>query len=174
MRALASQVRRGRPRKERTASDRGTPEIQAYRRKLASGGDPAMAEYPLGMLRMRELIDRDQLEAGCRYAYLYRQAVGRVQVNCDHLYRELLAVSGSGSERPEDQQARIEAQFRAAKRRLLAEGRRICEATEDVAVFGRIPLIFHGGAAGKAARQLSAIRAGLDALAVLRHLPVDK
>ena len=85
MRALGTKARRGRPRKERSASDRGTPEIQSYRRKLAAGGDPTFTEYPLGLLRSRELIDGDQHEAGCHYAHLYRQAVGRVQVSYDHL-----------------------------------------------------------------------------------------
>lgn len=174
MRALGAKARRGRPRKERTATDRGTPEAQAYRRKLAAGGDPALTEYPLGMLWLRQLIDEDQHAAGCQYAYLYRQAVGRVQISCDHLYRELLSVPGGGSERPEALQARIEARFRAAKRRLMAAGRQICEATEDVAVFGRLPLVLSGGVAAKAAQQLAAIRAGLDALLKSHKFPVDK
>jgi len=173
MRALNAKSRRGRPRKARTDVDRGTPEIQTYRRKLAAGGDPALTEYPLGMLWLRQLIDRDQHEAGCRYAGLYRQAVGRVQVSYDHLYRELLSVPGGGSERPEALQARIEAQFRSAKRRLMSAGRQICEATEDAAVFGRMPLILGGGRTEKGARQLAAIRAGLDALSRSRNFPVD-
>jgi hypothetical protein len=152
--------------------DRGTPEIQSFRRKLAAGGDPALTEYPLGMLRLRALIDGDQHEAGCRYAYLYRQAVGRVQVSYDHLYREMLALPGGGNERPEELQARFEALFRRAKGRLIAAGRRVCEATEDVAVFGRMPLIL--GDPRRGARQLEAIRAGLDTLHKDHHFPVDK
>ena len=80
MRALKGKARRGRPRQQRDAQDRGTPEIQALRRKLAAGGDAALTEYPLGMLRLRQMIDGDQHEAGCHYAFLYRQAVGRVQM----------------------------------------------------------------------------------------------
>jgi hypothetical protein len=38
MRALKGKARRGRPRQQRDAQDRGTPEIQALRRKLAAGG----------------------------------------------------------------------------------------------------------------------------------------
>jgi hypothetical protein len=175
MRALRTPVRRGRPRKERAATDRGTPEIQSFRRNLAAGGDPVLTEYPLGLLRLRALIDGDQHEAGCRYAYLYRQAIGRVQISYDHLYRELLAAPGGGSERPEELQARIEALFRQAKRRLMAAGRQICEATEDVAVFGRMPLILGDGRPdGSGVRQLAAIRAGLDALYKDRHFLVDK
>lgn len=175
MRALKGKARRGRPRKQRDAQDRGTPEIQALRRKLAAGGDAALTEYPLGMLRLRQMIDGDQHEAGCHYAFLYRQAVGRVQVSCDHLYRELLAVPGGSGERPEALQARLEAQYRAAKRRLLGAGRQACEATEDVAVFGRMPLILADAQAdGRGARQLLAIRAGLDALRQSRHFIVDK
>ena len=174
MRALKGKARRGRPRQLRDTQDRGTPEIQALRRKLAAGGDAALTEYPLGMLRLRQMIDGDQHEAGCQYAFLYRQAVGRVQVSCDHLYRELLAVPGGGSERPEALQARLEAQYRAAKRRLMAAGSRACEATEDVAVFGLMPLILAGPqAGGHGARQLQAIRAGLDALRHSRHFSVD-
>jgi hypothetical protein len=85
MRALKGKARRGRPRQQRDAQDRGTPEIQALRRRLAAGGDAALTEYPLGMLRLRQMIDGDQHEAGCHYAFLYRQAVGRVQVSCNHL-----------------------------------------------------------------------------------------
>ncbi len=174
MRALKGKARRGRPPNQRDAQDRGTPEIQAIRRKLAAGGDAALTEYPLGMLRLRQMIDGDQHEAGCHYAFLYRQAVGRAQVSCDRLYRELLAVPGGG-ERPEAVQARLEAQYRAAKRRLLAAGHRACEATEDVAVFGRMPLILADAqAGGQGARQLQAIRAGLDALRHSRHFLVDK
>jgi hypothetical protein len=174
MRAFKGKARRGRPRREREAYDRGTPEIQAMRRKLAAGGDAALTEYPLGLLRLRQLIDGDQHEAGCHYAFLYRQAVGRVQVSYDHLYRELLAVPGGGGERPEELQARLEALFRAAKHRLMAAGRQACDATEDVAVFGRAPLILDDAAAnGRGVRQLQAIRRGLDALCRRRHFPVD-
>jgi hypothetical protein len=81
MRALRKPSRRGRPRKQQAATDRGTPETQSFRRKLAAGGDPTLTEYPLGLLRLRALIDGDQHEAGCRYAYLYRQAIGRAQVS---------------------------------------------------------------------------------------------
>ncbi len=175
MRALKGKARRGRPRQQRDAHDRGTPEIQALKRKLAAGGDAALTEYPLGMLRLRQMIDGDQHEAGCHYAFLYRQAVGRVQISCDHLYRELLAVPGGGGERPEALQARLETQYRAAKRRLLAAGRRACEATEDVAVFGRMPLILADPQADtQGAWQLRAIRAGLDALRQSRHFLIDK
>jgi hypothetical protein len=175
MRALRKPSRRGRPRKQQAATDRGTPETQSFRRKLAAGGDPTLTEYPLGLLRLRALIDGDQHEAGCRYAYLYRQAIGRAQVSYDHLYRELLAVPGGGSERPEASQAQVEALFRRAKRRLMAAGRQICEATEDVAVFGRMPLILGDPRPnGPGVRQLGAIRAGLDALHKDRHFSVDK
>jgi hypothetical protein len=96
-------------------------------------------------------------------------------VSCDHLYRELLAVPGGGGERPEALQARLEAQYRAAKRRLLAAGRQACNATEDVAVFGRLPLVLADPQAdGPGTRQLQATRRGLDALRSSRIFPVDK
>src|SRR5262245_39229771 len=175
MRSLRTTARPGRPRNEVAVADPGTPEAQRFRRRLAAGGDPALTEYPLGLLRLRALIDGDQHEAGCRYAYLYRQAIGRVQVSYDHLYRELLAVPGGGSERPEALQARIEALFRQAKRRLMAAGRQTCEATEDVTVFGRMPLILGDPRPnGPGVRQLEAIRAGLDALHKDRHFFVDR
>ena len=56
----------------------------------------------------------------------------------------------------------------------MAAGRQTCEATEDVVVFGRMPLVLSGGLAEKAARQMAAIRAGLDALLKFRNFPVDK
>jgi len=56
----------------------------------------------------------------------------------------------------------------------MAAGRLVCEATEDVAVFGRMPLILGRGGTEKGARQLAAIRAGLDALLKFHNFPVDK
>jgi hypothetical protein len=52
-RGWQGQGRRGRPNRDRPDIDRGTPELRAHRERLAAGGDPALTEYPLGLLLAR-------------------------------------------------------------------------------------------------------------------------
>src|SRR5215470_11916653 len=84
-RGWQGQGRRGRPNRDRPVIDRGTPELRAHRERLAAGGDPALTEYPLGLLLTRGLVSREQHEAGCYYAFLYGRSIGRTQVNCSSL-----------------------------------------------------------------------------------------
>jgi hypothetical protein len=176
MKPMEKAARAGRPsRREAPAPDRGTPEVQARRAMLAAGGDPALTESPLGLLRLRGQISADQQEAGSRYACLYRQAVARPHLSYERVYRELLSSPGGGEERPEERQAQMEALYRAAKRRLLKAGRPAAEITEEVAVFGRLPPTLAGpvllGPVGRA--QLAALRAGLDALSARGNTDLD-
>ena len=162
--------RRGRPRLERPELDQGTPEQRARREALACGGNTALAEYPLGLMLARGLIGRTEHDAGCRYALLYAGAVGPAEISVAHIYRRLLAESGRGRELDEERQARIQALFRLGKNRLLAAGRRVCSATENLVVFGRLPCFLEARRPadlkrGAAFAELTTVLDGLSVLA---------
>jgi len=170
MRAIASGRRAGRPPVDRSAVDPGTPELLARRARLAAGGDPALTESPLGILLARGLIGREQHDSGRHYASLYRQSVGRTQLSCDGHYSQLIADGGRAARSRDDAaQARIEERFRQGKNRLLAAGRRVCEATENLVVFGAAPRFLEGGLSGRRhagdTRELEAVVLGLETLA---------
>jgi hypothetical protein len=163
--------RRGRPRQDRPETDLGTPEQQARRALLAASGDPALSEYPLGLMLARGLIGREQHEAGCRYGFLYGRVIGKGQVSCAGIYDRLAA--DMRPDRPmasEESEARDQVLFRLGKNQLLAAGRRVCDATENIVVFGRLArfLDIHGRRGAAARRgdtaELAAVLAGLDAL----------
>ena len=163
--------RRGRPRQDRPAVDLGTPEQQARRTLLVVDGDPSLSEYPLGLMLARRLIGPEQHEAGCHYGFLYGRAVGKGDLSCAAIYARLAAEVRPGAPEPnEAREAREQAMFRLGKNRLLATGRRVCDATENLVVFGR-PARFldvhdrRGAAARRGdAADLAAVLAGLDAL----------
>jgi len=162
--------RRGRPNSDRPIIDRGTPELQAYREKLAAGGDPALTEYPLGLLLARGLVSREQHEAGCYYAFLYGRSIGRTQVNCSYLFGTQAAGYADRHDLTEAELAKIQSLFRQGKNRLLAAGRRVCDATENLIVFSRLPRFLDGGrrrpqSAWRADEtELAAVCLGLDVL----------
>jgi len=161
---------RGRPKIERPETDRGTPEQQARRARLSAGADPALTEYPLGILLARHLVSGEQHEAGCYYAYLYGRAVGAGHVSCGFLYQQVASIWIGSEAVSEATEATIESLFRLGKNRLLAAGRRVCDAVENVAVFGRAPRFLNAadrrpGSAWRAdAAELDALRRGLDVL----------
>jgi hypothetical protein len=134
---MATLRKRGRPKLNRPSNDSGTPELQARRSALVGASDPALAEYPLGIMLARGLISAEEHEAGCYYAALYAKAVARTSLSCAHIYRRMLAESGRAQELDDKSQQHIERLFRQGKNRLLAAGRRVSEATENLAVFGR-------------------------------------
>ncbi len=145
MKAWSRRRKRGRPGSARTGDDHGTPESQARRLSLANGADPVMTEYPLGLLLARAHIDRMQHDAGCYYAYLYRRAIGHTQLSCTFLYRAIMGDHGPFADLlDEAAQAQLERRYRMGKNRLLAAGRRICDATENVVVFQRSPAALDG------------------------------
>ncbi len=109
------QGRRGRPNGDRAAIDRGTPEFRAHRARLVAGGDPALAEYPLGLLLARGFVSREQHEAGCYYAFLYGRAIGRTQVDCSYLFGAQAAGYADRHDLTEAELARIESLFRLGK-----------------------------------------------------------
>ena len=168
MRAFASAGRTGRPKAARSEADHGTPEIQARRRNLARGGDPALSEYPLGLLLGRALVSADQHWAGCRYGMLYRLSVGRTQVTYNRLYESLAGGGALHAEVDAGGLAEARERFLAAKRQLLQAGPGPARAVEDLAVFHVWP-DFLGAAANDNADAalrlyLRTLRRGLDAL----------
>lgn len=161
--------KRGRPRLDRPHVDQGTPEQQARRVALAAGGDPVLAEHPLGVMLARGLISAEQHEAGCHYAMLYGRTVGPTDLSVASLYRRLLAESGRGKEIDEADLARIQALYRLGKNRLLAAGRRVATATENIAVFGSPPRFLNRPAGGRLKRgaDFAELEAVLEGLSVL-------
>src|SRR6266403_5654398 len=161
--------KRGRPRLNRPSNDGGTSELQARRAALVGAGDPALAEYPLGIMLARGLISPEEHEAGCYYAALYAKAVARTSLSCAHIYRRMLAESGKAQELDDKSQEHIERLFRHGKNRLLAAGRRVCEATENLAVFGRAARFLDNRQTARLRRgaDYSEFQAVLDGLAVL-------
>ncbi|MGH6932505.1 MAG: hypothetical protein ACREEE_08735, partial [Dongiaceae bacterium] len=85
--------RPGRPGGARPKVDLGTPEARARRERMAAGADPALTEYPLGLLLARQLISDEQHEAGCYYGFLYGQAIGGVRSGCSRLYRQMASTA---------------------------------------------------------------------------------
>ena len=164
------QGRRGRPNSDRPVIDRGTPELQAYRERLAAGGDPVLTEYPLGLLLTRGLVSREQHEAGCYYAFLYGRSIGRTQVNCSYLFDAQATGYADRHDLSEAELAKIQGLFRQGKNRLLAAGRRVCDATENLTVFCRSPRFLDAGcrrpqSAWRADEaELAAVCLGLDVL----------
>lgn len=138
-------------------ADRPNRHRQGRRGRTAIGGEPAFTEYPLDLMLSRGLVSREQHEAGRYYAYLYGIASGRAPT----------------SARPgptEAQGAEIQALFRQGKNRLLSAGRRVCDATENLVVFGRHARFLDAGrrrsnGAGRAdATELDSVRRGLEIL----------
>ena len=117
----------------------------------------------------RDLISREQYEAGCQYATLYIQTVAPTTVSVASHYRRLLAEGGGGQEIEEEDLRRLQALFRLGKNRLLAAGRRVVAATENIAVFGR-PARFLSRSATmtlKRGADFAELQAVLDGLSVL-------
>jgi hypothetical protein len=161
--------KRGRPRFDRPSIDQGTPEQQVRRQAIAGGGDPALTEHPLGIMLARDLISPEQYEAGCQYAMLYYQTVAPTSVSVAAHYRRMLAEGGGGAEIGEESLERLQALFRLGKNRLLAAGRRVSTATENIAVFGRPARFLSRSASMKLQRgaDFAELQAVLDGLSVL-------
>ena len=60
-------------------ADLGTPEARAHKLALVGSADPALAEYPLGVLLARGILTPEQHDAGCHYAYLAGRVLGRTK-----------------------------------------------------------------------------------------------
>ena len=173
----ARRSRGGRPRRETTGPDLGTPEQRARRLALVggagSGVDPAYSESPLGRLLALGLITREEMRSAAIYAWLYRRATGWTPVGAARIYDGITAPTirsmaiGSLREGPEMERATAQRRFRAVKNRLLSAGRSVCDATENIVVFEMTPAFLTPGARdavrslAQRSAQFRAIRAGL-------------
>lgn len=173
----ARRSRGGRPRRETTGPDLGTPEQQARRLALVggagSGVDPAYSESPLGRLLALGLITREEMRSAAIYAWLYRRATGWTPVGAARIYDGITAPAirsmaiGPLREGPETERATAQRRFRAVKNRLLSAGRSVCDATENIVVFEMAPSFLTPGdrnavrSLAQRSAQFRAIRAGL-------------
>lgn len=117
---MAQRKRKPRP------PDLGTQEAIAHRIRLVGDGNPQLASYPLGVLLARKLITQDQHNAGLRYAGLSKEIlrIGPRQPTI-------------GTEPDDEAAARMMAQWRALCVYLLAAGRDVKAATDQVCVYER-------------------------------------
>ncbi len=105
---MQTQIRRRRSRKP---PDRGTPEQQLRRARLAGeGGDTNRVAVPLDVYLQRKIITPGQPEAGLIYSVLYGIFCGRTTAKSS-LLDEL---DRSWSVRPNDEQENIETAYREA------------------------------------------------------------
>ena len=63
--------------KERKAIDRGTDQLKAVKKWFAQDADPALAEYPLGIMFAAGTIGDHQRQVGHEYAWLHAVVHGR-------------------------------------------------------------------------------------------------
>lgn len=161
---MTGKAKRGRPAAGRPAIDRGTPELQARRARLASRGGDALTAYPLGVLLANGDIGEDAHEAGCRYAWLYGFVFGRTGPAGQSWVN---APRGEPREFPHEIAAAIERDFRAAAT-CLAQNGAGKTLLEELVVFGREPRWMRPLAPGM--RDVAEARAFHAALAALtRH-----
>lgn len=138
--------RRGRPRKDpfkRKDLPAGagrygaTPAQQKRRRALVGSEAPAeWAEYPLGVLRARGYLTEDQHDAACRYAWLFRVAIGGEGLSAVNLTGRRF----DGPEQRSEAWLALRArEYQAARDLLQACGRRTRCLVEDMSVYQRLP-----------------------------------
>ncbi len=170
--------RPGRPRKDRLkalaskgAGHKGhprygpTPQQRRKRQALIGASAPEhLSEYPLGILFARGLIDSDQLEAGCRYARLFRLAIGGEGLASVNLSGKVLDAPGEGDEAWLAARSRDYDEARAV---LARQGRRTRELVENVTVYQRLPAwVYQGGLPAPGdLKAMARLVAGLGALA---------
>jgi hypothetical protein len=190
----ARRSRGGRPRKEHTGPDLGTPELRAHQLALiggaASGADPALSASPLGRLLALGLITAEEHRCALVYAWLYRRATGWTPPGAARIYSGTMvaglrstALGSDASQRvgPDEDRPAVQRRFRAAKNRLLAAGRQVCDATENLVVFEMTPEFLLAGGDGtvtgsvrRRSAQLRAIRDGLGILAACFGAGADR
>lgn len=122
----------------RVLADLGTPELRAKRAVLV-GKDSAqeLAAYPMGVLLAQGVVSQDEHNAAMHYAWLYGRNFGRtVAKQCDWLGLDVgrYDTSDLGKYAKE-----LEREWRRAKDAMLAKGRRVSDAVENMTVFDRWP-----------------------------------
>lgn len=146
----ARRSRGGRPRKEDRGPDQGTPELRARRMALVggseSGADATLSESPIGRLLALGLITREEHRCAMAYAWLYRRATGWSPPRAARIYDgtmvagiRSIALGGPSNLGPDAERPSAQRRFRAVKNRLLAAGRQVCDATENLVVFEMTP-----------------------------------
>jgi hypothetical protein len=151
-------ARRGRPKSQREAIDRGTPELQAKRR-AAAGQRGDLAAEPLGILHARGLLDGESYAAGVLYAWLFGRVIRRPTLIARQ-FVQMLEDGATMDARLDNIESGAEEQFwRRAVARLHAAGAGVKESVDRVAVYRQPPR--------NDARDMLRIRSGLAGLAAL-------
>ena len=118
-----------RKRASRPVTDLGTPERQAQRIALVGSPIDPRAEYPLGVLLARGIIDQAMHDAGLKYGGAVRAHVGRTG------YRQAKGEQFIN----DDAAAAIETSWRSCCAALLNLGRRAKDAVDNAVVYERLP-----------------------------------
>ena len=119
-----------------------TAEQRAKRRALVGPDSPEhLAEYPLGVLFARGLINQEQHEAGCRYARLFRLAIGGESLAGVNLTGKVFDAPG---EQDEGWLKAKSLDYGKARLVLFGFGRRTRELVENVTVYQRLPAWLYG------------------------------
>ena len=132
---MSRKTKRGRPPSARPAIDRGTPELQARRERLAGSAEQPLISYPLRVLLANGDIGEEAHQAGCRYAWLYGFVFGRTGAAGQSWAH---APKGAPREFPGEIAESIERDFRAAATLLATRGSGKRQL-EELVVFGREP-----------------------------------
>lgn len=157
-------ARKGRPKKPKIKTDEGTEQLRNHKALLLGKPrkgekiNPALAEYPLGVLLARNLINTDQEEAGTKYAVLYAKSIRMMrQLGFDPGRFILL----------EDDEARIEKKYMECRKRLRRCGVHVQHLVENIAVYRVLPSWVLLGKKALQHADLKRLRDGLDRLADL-------
>ena len=148
-----AKAKKGRP-VQQPQDDEWAGVRKARRLELVNGADPALAEYPLGILLARHIVTQDQHNAGLKFAWLYAKAHGRTKdCGLDYGYNGM----------DETRLADVEATYRQQKAILMRLSLRTFNAVVDLAVFRQMPWWFNG-LSGPAWRTQDMVVNGLKAL----------
>ena len=99
---------------------------------MVGDANPALSEYPLGVLLARGIVTQEQHDAGVKDAFLAGRVLGRTKP-----YRPDAA--GASVTGDETLTPKMEERWREAVDRLLLCGRRCKDAVDNVVVFHRFP-----------------------------------
>ncbi len=127
----AKRVRRRQTPKNHT--DNGTPEMQRMRKMLVGHENDQRASYPLGVMLARNIITQAEHDAAVHYAHVVQKATGRWQSN-----------EGGISLDPDSEAAakstlKAELAWKEYAAKLLAQGRQIKDAIDNLAIYSRFP-----------------------------------
>jgi len=113
--------------------DNGTPEVQRMRKQLVGHENDQRASYPLGVMLARNLLTQSEHDAALHYAHVFQKATGRWQSN------EGGVSLGVDSNEGRDAAAKAARDWKAMADKLLAHGRQIKDAVDNLAIYSRFP-----------------------------------